>query len=258
MPSGASEALDRLYAAPLERFVALRRELAADLRARGDARGSSEVAAAKKPSRTAWAINQLARHQRERLQAASDAYAAAARAQSEGEAEAMRSTARAFRDCLAEVVRAGAAILTESGARLGATQARQLSETVRAAVAGGPESLSRLMSGQLSEGLDDDDPFAGVGESPAGRSKKAPVDASKEELRRAAAAEKELKERAARERAVEEARQRVQALEEQARAARTAARQAEVALARAQAEADRCRREVNAVEERLAAARQEV
>jgi hypothetical protein len=258
MPPGAEEALDRLYAAPLERFVALRRELAAELRARGDMKGSSEVAAAKKPSRTAWAINQVVRRSPERLSAAFDAYAAAERAQAEGDAEAMRKTARAYRDGLAEVVRESSGILTESGARVSATQARQMSETIRAAVAGGPGSRSRLMSGRLSEDLDADDPFAGMSHAPARStgSKGPPAPATREEQRRAVAAEqKQARERMERQRALEEASLRVEALEQEARDARAEARRTDVALVRARDEADRARRAVNAIDERLLAAR---
>jgi hypothetical protein len=253
--SGAARALDRLYEAPLERFVALRRELSATLRASGDTTGSSEVAAAKKPSRTAWAINQLARRHPERVTAAFEAYTAAERAQAEGEATAMRQTARAFRDSVAEVVRAAAAMLVDTGARTGATQQRQLAETVRAAAAGGPAARARLMSGQLSEDLVVDDAFAGTAERGPGRSAR-PAPATKEEPRKTAAAvQRELRERQARERALEEQRRRVEALEREAREARAAARQAEVALLRAQGEADRARRAVGEIEERLLAAR---
>jgi hypothetical protein len=255
--SGAAEAIDRLYAAPLERFVALRRELSAALRASGDTTGSSEVAAAKKPSRTAWAINQLARRHPERLSATIDAYTAAERAQAEGDAESMRQTARAYRDSLAEAVRAGSAIVTESGANVNATQTRQMSETIRAAVAGGPEAQSRLASGRLSEDLDVDEPFAGLSEAPV--RKGPPAAATREEQRRATAAEqKEQRERIARQRALEEATRRVETLEREAQEARAEARRAEVALVRAQDEADRARRAVGAIEERLLAARRQV
>jgi len=50
---GAAEALAQLYGVPLDAFMARRKELAALLRAAGDAAGAKAVAAAAKPTRTA-------------------------------------------------------------------------------------------------------------------------------------------------------------------------------------------------------------
>lgn len=252
-------ALDRLYAAPLAEFVALRRELAAELRALGDATGARELSAAKKPSRIAWALNQVARRHPERLKAAFDAHAAAAKTQSGGDAEAMRDAARAFRDRLGEVVQAGAGLLAEADAHLTAAQARELSETVRAAIAGGAEARAHLLAGRLAEGFEVEDPFAGLEAGSPGRRTPSPSLPSKSPDKRSVAArqrEEQLAE--ARERELEEIRRRVGALEEKARQARAMARQAEVAAARAQAEADRARRAVVALEEELEKARREL
>jgi hypothetical protein len=254
----ASDALDRLYAAPLDRFVVLRRELAAELRAAGDVAGALDVAAAKKPSRTAWALNQVARRHPESLQAVFDAHAAAAKAQSRGDAESIRETARAFRDLLADVVRSCAEVLAEHGARLNASQARQLSETVRAATVGGAEERAQLIAGRLAEDVDVEDPFAGLEATPSGKKARPPPSAPKPADARAAAAREREEMREARERALAEARRRIHALEDEARQARAVAREAETSAARAQTEADRARRAVDSIEERLARARREL
>jgi hypothetical protein len=53
--------LDDLYAAPLDQFVKVRNEIAARLRKDGDEEAAARVSALKKPSVSAWAVNQLAR-----------------------------------------------------------------------------------------------------------------------------------------------------------------------------------------------------
>jgi hypothetical protein len=253
------DALDRLYAAPLEGFVALRKELAATVRAAGDVAGAAEVAAAKKPSRTAWALNQVARRHPDALRAVFEAHAAAARTQGDGDAEALRDGVRAYREALAEVVKRSTEVAAEAGMSLGATQARELSETVRAAIGG--EARELLLAGRLIADVDVDDPFAGLevggGDRKPARRPAAPpreetsatVKAKEREAQRARASQE------ARERAAEEARRRIAALEAEAREARIAAHQAEVVARRAEAEAERARRVATEVEERLAKAK---
>jgi hypothetical protein len=56
-----SASADDLYAAPFEEFTKRRNELAKELRKGGDSAAAEEVAGLRKPSRAAWAVNQLAR-----------------------------------------------------------------------------------------------------------------------------------------------------------------------------------------------------
>jgi hypothetical protein len=62
-PDLAEEAIDRLYAVPLEEFVAERTRLARELRAGGDRAAAEQVAKLAKPSAAAWALNHVAREQ---------------------------------------------------------------------------------------------------------------------------------------------------------------------------------------------------
>jgi hypothetical protein len=59
--NGSPRHVDRLYAVPLEDFVAERRQLAKELRAGGDREAAAEVAKLPKPTPPAWALNRLAR-----------------------------------------------------------------------------------------------------------------------------------------------------------------------------------------------------
>jgi hypothetical protein len=64
---------DRLYAVPLEDFVAERKRLAKELRDGGDREAAAEVAKLPKPTPPAWALNQLAREEPEAIGAWLDA-----------------------------------------------------------------------------------------------------------------------------------------------------------------------------------------
>jgi hypothetical protein len=55
------EAATRLYAMPLDQFIATRRSLVAEARAAGEREVAREVGALRKPSVAAWLVNQLAR-----------------------------------------------------------------------------------------------------------------------------------------------------------------------------------------------------
>ena len=253
----SSDAFDRLYAAPLGEFVAVRRELAASLKAAGHVAAATEVGAAKKPSRTAWAMNQVARRSPGELRAAFDAHAAAAAAQSKGDAAAMRETVRAFREALGAVARSSAQVAADAGIPLSATQVRQLGETVRAAIAD-DAARERLLAGRLVEDVDVDEPFGGLDADPGPRRPKGAPSADVASAGEKARQREAERAREARERALEEARKRIAALEQEAREARIAARHAEVVARRAEDEADRARRAATALEERLEKARAEL
>jgi hypothetical protein len=256
-----SAALDRLYAAPLETFVATRGTLAAELRAQGNAQASRAVAAASKPTRTAWALNHVARTKPALVQTLLDARDAAARAQEHGEAEEVRAASREYRSRVADVVRGVRDALEEAGAQASPTQLRRIGETLQAATAKDSDARAQLVRGQLVRDLDIDDPFAGLVAGPARAARPrepAPTRSpSREELDRKRVAERE-RERAARQAARRAAAERVAQLEEAARLARTAARDAETAAARAQDDAQRARREADQTEARLQKAREEL
>jgi hypothetical protein len=279
-------ALDRLYEARFDDFVPLRREMAAALRAAGDVAASRLVSAATKPSRTAWALNQVARRRPELVQAAFEARAKAALAQTTGEGEALRTTARAYREHLADLVQAAGDAVRADGAELTVAQGRRISATVQA-VAGAEEAAARerLIAGRLVTDIDVDDPFGGLELGPgherpragppprddlaarrkvaeAGRTREREQQREREQEKHARQREQERQARQREQerhtRELEQARARVAALEDEARDARVAARAAEVAAGRAQAEAQRLRRAVESAEKRLGEAKAEL
>ena len=67
MAANVDKAIDRMYAGPLDEFVARRNELARSLSKEGDREGAEGVKELRKPSVAAWAVNQLARPEKMRL-----------------------------------------------------------------------------------------------------------------------------------------------------------------------------------------------
>ncbi len=129
---------DHLYGLALDRFVPERTALARQLRADGRRDAAAEVAALRKPSVAAWAVNQLVRTQEpavDELWHAGDALR-----QAQGEVVAGRSPANALRLAM-EQERAAAddltgkatGLLTSAGHELSATMIERVTETLHAA-----------------------------------------------------------------------------------------------------------------------------
>ncbi len=257
------EALDRLYAAPLEGFVAARRAVAAELKARGEVAGAQTVAAAVKPTRTAWALNQVARRHPERVRAMLKARDDAAAAQAGAKADELRDATREYRALVADLVREVRGVLEVAGAQASAAQLRHVSETIQAASAADSDMRAQLAEGRLVKDVELDDPFGGFAAAPSLPHRKPAnrADAGVERARERKRVEEEqraaAREKARRQLARERAGQLVAELEEKAREARAAARDAETAAARAEDEARRARRAADDVQVRLDKAREE-
>src|SRR5579864_5058872 len=154
-------ALDELYAAPFDRFIALRKELVARLRAAGDLEAARQVGVANKPTRSAWALNQLARTRPEVVTAIIESREAAVATQKSGDAEEIRESARQYRDAIAQALKGARSILEGDGASLSAAQARRMGETMQALVSD-VEERQRLQTGRLTQDVAVEDPFAGL------------------------------------------------------------------------------------------------
>ncbi len=109
----AGDALDRpevdaLYDLDPSEFVAARDALAKEVKAAGDADAAREVKALKKPTKAAWAINQVARAHADDVAALRDAGAAVRASQADalsgGDAGALRAAAADRRDAVRALV----------------------------------------------------------------------------------------------------------------------------------------------------------
>jgi hypothetical protein len=145
--------LDDLYAAPLDQFVKVRNEIVGRLKKDGDEAAAARVGALKKPSVSAWTVNQLARSgslDLQRLIKAGEALEQAQRRAMSGEdstgfEEARRDEAAAIsllRSAAKEVLRAASPAVLD-----------RIVSTLRAGVAT-PEGRALLKQGRLTEDLE--------------------------------------------------------------------------------------------------------
>jgi hypothetical protein len=154
------QAADDLYGLPLEAFVPERTILVKQLRAGKKRAEATEVAALKKPSVAAWAVNQLVRTQRKAITGlfdAGDAMADAAAAGRDGAAK-LREATTALRDALGELTGKAEGLLNSDGQALGPATIERVTETLRAAALD-LDARERVEGGRLIRELQ----YAGLG-----------------------------------------------------------------------------------------------
>jgi len=146
---------DGLYALPLEEFTTARNELAKRLRKEGDKEGAAEVAALRKPTLVAWAVDQLAHTRRREVDLLLDAGKRLVDAQqasiSKGSRTELDAAQASLRKSVGELTDAAAKVL---GDRSSASTLVRVSETLRAA-ATGAEGRELLARGCLVEEVSD-------------------------------------------------------------------------------------------------------
>jgi hypothetical protein len=196
------EALDDLYGAPLEEFVAERKRLAKKLDP-GDAKA---FAKARKPNVAAWVLNQLARRERRDVDLLLDAGHRLRQAQAGvlrgAEKATFEDARRKESDALKRLTKAAERLLRDARGTVGAGVLGQVDEGLRAAAIS-EEGRELLARGRFVEpprpvGFD---AFAGLDvPAPAPKSKPsskrpAPKKRNTQELREAAATLRELEQR---------------------------------------------------------------
>jgi hypothetical protein len=127
-----------LYGLPLERFIGERNALAKKLRAEGRRDEAARVAAMRKPSLAAWAVNQLVRTQRGDTAALYDAGDRVAKTQTDlvagrGDPVAFRAAVKRERASVAKLVEAARGLLSAEGHELTPAMLEHVSDTLHAA-----------------------------------------------------------------------------------------------------------------------------
>ena len=251
------DALQELYQVPLSQFVAERKRLAGELKAAGDAADAKRLLARKRPTVSAWVVNQLYWHARD----AFDEMLATAEQLRKGHIKASAD----HREALAKLRQRAAAMLEDSGHAATEATLRRVTATLSALAAAGsfdPDPPGALAAdrdppgfeaiGIPSEPLEEEEEQEEQKEAPAPKRH-----GGKDELAKA---------RAARERdqaAEAEARRRAEMAERKRREEEEKRRKAErheleSALRAARAELDTRERALNQLEKQLAKARDEV
>ena len=151
-PVPGDEALDRLYDVPPDQFTAERDRLVKELKAT-DKEAAAVVKALRRPSVTAWALNQLARQTASELSELFEADDALSRSQREGRGrEALAEAARARREIIGRLVNAALRALAEAGHPDSPANRDRIAQTL-AAVAVDAEGREALARGRLTRDL---------------------------------------------------------------------------------------------------------
>ncbi|MFF0542405.1 hypothetical protein ACFYTF_06165 [Nocardia thailandica] len=145
------EVSGELYGLDPAEFVAMRSERAAAARADGDRELAAAITALRKPTRTAWAVNLLAREAPDEIEALlglGDALRAAQRKLSGAELRTLGGQRQQVVNAMS--ARAGE-LAAERGHRLGEQTLREVGQTLTAALAD-PEIAERVRAGTLATG----------------------------------------------------------------------------------------------------------
>lgn len=148
LPTDGIEDSDDLFALDPAQFVAMRNALVRTLKARGDAEAAAEVAVLRKPPRSAWALNLLARAEPASVASVLEAATGVARAL-QGDGDDLREAQRLYRDAVDDAV--------DSAARLASVEGETMRARMRATLlAAGAEPEGELASSLRSGTLLDD------------------------------------------------------------------------------------------------------
>ncbi len=149
--------VDDLYGLPLDQFIPERTAMARELRKAGERERAGEVAALRKPSVAAWAVNQLVRTQRQPvadLLAAGDALRAAQDdvLAGRGDAQSLRAAVEQERAAVDALTDAARGLLSSEGNELSETIIERVSDTLHAAALD-DEARSQVSDGRLEREL---------------------------------------------------------------------------------------------------------
>ena len=240
--AGPDDIADDLYGAPFDEFIARRDARVRELRKEKRREEADAVKALRKPSLSAWGLNQLTRQDREALDELLAAGAALRQAKG---GDTLRDATREERGAVARAGESAAALLRGAGQTVTEKTAGEIRDTLHAAALD-DETRELLARGRLTEPRQAIGLGGGFGfpQAPAapGREKPTAKKARKEKPKPKKDEAAERRERAAEER---------RAAKERERAARKALREAETVLGErerdleaAQRAADQARAEV--------------
>jgi hypothetical protein len=165
------EAMAELYTADPDEFTGRRQELVGRARAAGQAAVARQIAALRKPTRSAWVVNRLARSDPDAVAQLDDLGRDLRAAERARDGAAMRELARRRRQLIAALVRQALAAAGQDTAS--AAMREELTDTFTAAIAD-PEVAGQVQQGTLVRavlraGFGSDQPTLSVVPSPAGR-----------------------------------------------------------------------------------------
>lgn len=146
------DALDELFGLPLDEFTKARDRLAKELQAAGDSAAATRVKSLRKPSTAAWAINQLARRHRGRIEALLKAGDRIRESQREG-AAGLREASREHHDLVWELLQLATNVLADAGVRAPGNHLDAIRVTLQSAATASDYERGLLREGRLTEEL---------------------------------------------------------------------------------------------------------
>ena len=234
---------EELYGLHPTEFVSGRDELVRRLRGEGRREVATAVGKLRRPSPAAWAVNQLSRRDRarveelvrsgDRLRAAQD------RALAGGAADELRDAARERREAVVALADTAAGLLAERGLAVDAHR-QEIADTLDAASLD-PQAAAAVLAGRLSSALEPPSGFGDVEGASMGPPDRAPVDSAEPSVPEAAAARG----------AAAEARRVADDLSAKAAASAARAERRRRELESARAEVARLERELDAARQRV-------
>jgi hypothetical protein len=157
VPASHENAIDDLYGKPLDAFTAARDALARELRKDGEKAVANRVKELRKPTISAWAINQLVRRERMQIRsllvAGEKLRSAHADLLGGGRPADVREAADAERKAISHLVSSAAEILSEAGHSASESALERVATTLRAAAVD-EEGRAALERGRLTRDLD--------------------------------------------------------------------------------------------------------
>jgi hypothetical protein len=148
------QARDRLYGLPRDEFTSERNKLADRLRKEGKKQDAEQVKSLKKPTLTAWAVNLLARKERMKIRALTEAAEQVRKAQAKllqgASPGPLQEADRRLSKVTADLRDAAGALLAQAGHPASEALLDRVRQTLRAAVL---NDLERLKRGTLVEEL---------------------------------------------------------------------------------------------------------
>ncbi|MGN6869094.1 MAG: hypothetical protein ACTHMY_11910 [Solirubrobacteraceae bacterium] len=148
---------DELYGLPLDRFVPERTALARELRSAGRREEAGEVAALRKPSVAAWAVNQLVRTQRKAVDELFEAGDALRAAHDQvlaggGDAGSLRTAVALQRAAVDSLTKSARGLLTSEGHELSPSIIERVTDTLQAAALD-DDARAQVRDGRLEREL---------------------------------------------------------------------------------------------------------
>lgn len=229
------DALDRLFASPLESFTKERNALVKALRSEGRTEEADRIAGLKKPVLSAWVTNQLAHRHRDDVRTLVDLQESLGSAS----AERMREGVTERRRLIAALTKKAQEILSDTGRTPTTTVLQRVSQNLLDTST--PEERAAILQGRLSADLDGSG--MGMWSMPTVTEEAPSKPTAREERARREAERLEEEARAAENEARE--------LRYAARAAEARASEAKLAADAAQRRAERARARADAAMERM-------